>query len=33
MKTDRINISEINPNAYKPILALYDDIKKVHYLI
>lgn len=28
MKTDRINISEVNPNAYKPILALYNDIKK-----
>lgn len=28
MKKDRIDISEVNPNAYKPILALYDDIKK-----
>ncbi|PKV52682.1 AhpD family alkylhydroperoxidase [Aquimarina sp. MAR_2010_214] len=28
MKADRINISEVNPNAYKPILALYNDIKK-----
>ncbi len=28
METDRINISEINLNAYKPILAFYDDIKK-----
>ncbi|WP_024772090.1 carboxymuconolactone decarboxylase family protein [Aquimarina macrocephali] len=28
METDRINISEVNPNAYKPIFALYNDIKK-----
>lgn len=28
MKTDRINISEINPNAYKPLVSLYNDIKK-----
>ncbi|WP_103071023.1 carboxymuconolactone decarboxylase family protein [Aquimarina sediminis] len=28
IKTDRININEVNPNAYKPILDLYDNIKK-----
>ncbi|MBQ4821486.1 carboxymuconolactone decarboxylase family protein [Aquimarina sp. MMG016] len=27
MKTDRIKIKEVNPNAYKPLFALYDNIK------
>lgn len=28
MKTHRIDINEINPNAYKPVLSLYNDLKK-----
>ncbi|WP_062062115.1 carboxymuconolactone decarboxylase family protein [Aquimarina longa] len=28
MEIDRINISDVNPDAYKPLLALYEDIKK-----
>ncbi|MEW7292284.1 carboxymuconolactone decarboxylase family protein [Aquimarina sp. 2304DJ70-9] len=28
MHTERININEINPNAYKPIFELYNTIKK-----
>ncbi len=28
MNTERININEINPNAYKPVFELYNIIKK-----
>lgn len=28
MKTDRIKINEVNPNAYKPLFELYNNIKK-----
>ncbi|MDY8134477.1 carboxymuconolactone decarboxylase family protein [Aquimarina sp. 2201CG5-10] len=28
MRTDRINIKDINPNAYKPLFALYNDLKQ-----
>ncbi len=28
MNTERININEVNPNAYQPLYKLYDDIKK-----
>ncbi len=27
MKAERINISEVNPNAYKPVFDLYNNIK------